>query len=399
MQNLNKEEVDKKVAKFKQSLEQRLEQEYKEKLEGISEEKKQEEIYLTEIFSVKYYDVLSLKTKFNNILLHQEDVYIVEFVNGENTTYEIYFKDTNHKIAQIDIEGKIIFEDEKLDNNTTLAEIEENNNEKESLEYNKEELEELEEQKEEKNVEEAEQEKNTDISEEREEEIFEDTEKSTELLEEELKLDKGDIRSCTKIKLTGKDNVFRKHVPECREFDEVKLVYISSEDHYRFVGLKHGQPPKFLESIEPSQSTGKRGMNIDDTTGNVENENLQRVMKFTNSKDYDFSVKIGQYGYIELNMLRKDPVTNKYISTKVETTTQRPQEKSKEINELMDKNKNKRINEEIDRFEEEKNEEGKDAKLNLYDISDKTAEKKEEIEKKEDEHERTLDENVKKYYY
>ena len=43
MKNLNKEEVDKKVAKFKQSLEQRLEQEYKEKLEGISEEKKQEE--------------------------------------------------------------------------------------------------------------------------------------------------------------------------------------------------------------------------------------------------------------------------------------------------------------------------------------------------------------------
>ena len=140
-------------------------------------------------------------------------------------------------------------------------------------------------------------------------------------------------------------------------------------------------------------------MNIDDTTGNVENENLQRVMKFTNSKDYYFSVKIGQYGYIELNMLRKDPVTNKYISTKVETTTQRPQEKSKEINELMDKNKNKRINEEIDRFEEEKNEEGKDAKVNLNDISDKTAEKKEELEKKEDEHERTLDENVKKYYY
>ena len=41
----------------------------------------------------------------------------------------------------------------------------------------------------------------------------------------------------------------------------------------------------------------------------------------------------------------------------------------------MDKNKNLRINEEIDRFEEKKKEEGKDAKVNLNDISDKSAER------------------------
>ena len=402
MQTLNKEELDKKIIEFKQSIEQRLEQEYKEKLEKFSDNEKLNKIELTEVFSVKHYDELALKTKIQGLLVTINDVYIVELINDENTTYEIYLKDSNHKIAQIDIEGNVIFENEKLDNNTTLDEIQESNSDKNVLEYSKDELEELEEQKEKqgKDIEETEQEEiDTDIYEERQEEIFKDTEKSTELLEQELKLDKGDIRSCTKIKLTGKDNVFRRQVPECREFDEVRLVYISSEDTFKFVGLKQGQPPKFLESIEQSQETMKTSVNINAETGKVEKQNIKGLMKFTDSKYYDFSVKIGQYGYIELDMLRKDPVTNKYISTKVETTTQRPRENQKEVNELMDKNKNKRINEEIDRFEEEKNEQGKDAKVNLHDISDESAKKKEEIEKQEDEHERTLDENVKKYFY
>ena len=402
MEELNLEEVDKKVLEFKENLDQKLVEEYREKLENVPE-KEQEEIKLTEIFSVKYYDQFSLRTKIKDLLITVKDVYIVELVNGDNITYEIYLKDINHKIAQIDIEGNIIFSDEKFENNTTLDEIEENNNNEKKFEYDKEQLEELEQEKSKKDLEEEkkqeEQNENNEIyEEEQEQKIFEDTEKSTEQLEEELQLDKGDIRSCTKIKLTGKDNVFKRQVPECKEFDEVLLVYISSQDCFRFVGLKRGKKPKFLESIEPSQGTMKKSMDIDAEDGKVEQQNIHRLMKFTDSKDYDFSVKIGQYGYIELSTLRKDPVTNKYISTKVETTTQRPREKQKEVNELMDKNKNLRINEEIDRFEEKKKEEGKDAKVNLNDILDKSAEKKEELEK-ETENERTLDENVRKYYY
>lgn len=426
MEDLNLEEVNQKIFEFKENLEQKLLAEYKEKQENTSENNQQEEIKLTEIFSVHYYDQLSLKTKIKDLLITVRDVYIVELVSGDSTTYEIYLKDINHKIAEVDIEGKITFSDEKLENHTTLNEIQENNSDKNDIKYDKESLEELDQLMEEElkeNLEEEKEPKENQINEEEQEKsktnLLEDAEKNTEQLEKELKLDKGDIRSCTKIKLTGKDNVFRRQVPECKEFDEVRLVYISSQDTFKFVGLKKGQPPKFLESIEPSKETMKTSMDVDAEDGKVEVQNIHGLMKFTNSKDYDFSVKIGQYGYIELNMLRKDPITNKYISTKVETTTQRPKERQEEINKLMDKDKNLRINEEIDRFEKEKQERGNDTKVNLNDISDESEEKREELEQKIDNEkssneiseeeakknreeitmERTLDENVKKYYY
>ena len=406
MEDFDNGELINKILKFKESLDEKLKYEYEEKLKNISENENVDSIKNAEVENIIYYKRFSLKTKFKDLLLNLQDIYIVEINDNGNIICEMYLKDVNRKIAEIDIEGKITFFDERLEDNTKLSEIIENNSDKEIYEMkelNKEELEELKQEKAKKDLEEEKKpeelnEKNEVNEEEKEKDLFEDTEKSTEQLEEDLQLDKGDIRSCTKIKLTGKDNVFRRQVPECKEFDEVLLVYISSQDCFRFVGLKRGKKPKFLESIEPSQGTMKKSMDIDAEDGKVEQQNIHRLMKFTDSKDYDFSVKIGQYGYIELSTLRKDPVTNKYISTKVETTTQRPREKQKEVNELMDKNKNLRINEEIDRFEEKKKEEGKDAKVNLNDISDKSAEKKEELEK-ETENERTLDENVRKYYY
>ena len=98
MENLNLEEVNQKIFKFKENLEQKLLAEYKEKQENTSENNQQEEIKLTEIFSVQYYDQLSLKTKIKDLLITVRDVYIVELVNGDSTTYEIYLKDINHKI-------------------------------------------------------------------------------------------------------------------------------------------------------------------------------------------------------------------------------------------------------------------------------------------------------------
>lgn len=410
MEEKEQKELEEKIIKFKQSIEERLQQEYQEKINSISEnEEKQEEIKLTEIINIKYYDEFELKTKIKDLILKLQDIYIIELKNGENTTYEIYSKDINHKIAQIDIKGTISFFDEKIDEDTTLEELEENNSDKNSLNFNKEDLEEIEKNQEKEQVleenKEDEEEKTEGFQDEKE--LFEDTEKSTQILEEELKLDKGDIRSCTKLKLSGRDNLFRNKVKECRQYDAVKLVYISSKDTFRFVGLKRGQPPKFLETIEPSKGTMEKSIDINQDGSRVEKENIKGIMKFNGSKDYDFSVKIGQYGYIELSVLRKDPVTNKYISTQLETTTQRPTKE--EVNKLMDKDKNKRIAEEVQEYEEEKKERGKDAKVDINDISDEGRKVKEEtekrledkgkLEKEDNEQERTLDENVKKYYY
>lgn len=246
MEDLNNEEFIDKILEFKESLDEKLKYEYEEKLKNISENENPDSIKNTEIENIIYYKKFSLKTKFKDLLLNLQDIYIVEINYNGNIICEMYLKDVNRKIAEIDIEGKITFFDERLEDNTTLSEIIENNSDKEIYEMkelNKEELEQLKQEKAKKDLEEEKKpeelnEKNEVNEEEKEKDLFEDTEKSTEQLEEDLQLDKGDIRSCTKIKLTGKDNVFRRQVPECKEFDEVLLVYISSQDCFRFVGLK-----------------------------------------------------------------------------------------------------------------------------------------------------------------
>ncbi len=402
MEEKSIDEINKEIIQFKQDLEEKIKQENNQNQENKPEEN--EELELTEILNITYYEDFDLKTKFKDIPLMLDDIYVVELEKSNSITYEIYKKDTTHKIAQIDIEGKITFIDKAINDNTTIEEIKKLNENKKSITYTKAELDELEEDKEQisSNKENTEQElsdkeENNDDKQEETEEISEDPEKSTEQLEEALNLDEGDIRSCVKVKLSGKDNLFFNKVPEARQFDEVRLVYISSMDTFKFVGLKKGQPPKYFETIESSQETMKTTKNIDSDTGKVEEENIYGLMKCTTSKDYDFSVKIGQYGYIELSALRKDPVTNKYISTKVETTTQRPQEKQQEVNQFMDKNRNTRINEEIEEFEKEKNEQGTNPDVNVNYISDASREEKEKIEEEND-RERTLDENVRKYF-
>ena len=384
MEEKSIDEINKEIIQFKQDLEEKIKQENNQNQENKPEEN--EELELTEILNITYYEEFDLKTKFKDVILMLEDVYVVELEKANSITYEIYTKDTIHKIAQIDIEGKITFIDRAIEDNTTIEEIKKLNENKDSITYTKAELDELEEDKEQKQEE--------------PEEISEDPEKSTEQLEEALNLDEGDIRSCVKVKLSGKDNLFFNKVPEARQFDEVRLVYISSIDKFKFVGIKRGQPPKYFETIEASKETMKPTKNIDSDTGKVEEQNIYGLMKCKTSKDYDFSVKIGQYGYIELSALRKDPVTNKYISTKVETTTQRPQEKQQEVNQLMDKNKNTSINEEIKTVEKKENKQGPNSDIYVNDISNaskKEQEKKEEIEK-ENNRERTLEENVIKYF-
>ena len=295
MEEKNINDINEKIIKFKNDIEEIIKQENNQNQEKNKEEN--EELESTEILNITYYDEFDLKTKFKDVILKLKDVYIVELEKGNSTTYEIYTKNAIQKIAQIDIEEKITVIDRTIEDNTTIEEMKKLNEDKKSIAYTKEELDELE-----KN---SKKENEKEIDEEEKEEIFEDTEKSTEQLEEELKLDKGDIRSCVKVKLSGKDNLFFNKVPEARQFDEVRLVYISSIDKFKFVGIKRGQSPKYFETIEASKETMKTAKNIDSDTGKVEEQNIYRLMKCKTSKDYDFSVKIGQYGYIELNALRK----------------------------------------------------------------------------------------------
>lgn len=410
-----KEELDKKILFFKLKLQQRLDEEYKEKLVEDSEKEKIEgfeEVFETEISSIKYYDEFFLKTKFKE-LLGLNEVYIVELRSGEKTIYEIYLKDTNHKIAYIDVDEKIEFINELIDSDVTIQEIEKMNEENE-IEYFEEDLEKLEEEypevkeeleKENYQTEVLNEEEQIDEEEKKDEEILENSELNTQMLEEELGLDNGDIVSCTKVILNGKDNLFKKQVKEAKNFDRVYLVYVKSSDSFRFVGKKVGEKPRFLESVEPSKETMKQSIDIDSETGDMEYRNIKGLMKIKDSKDYDFSVKIGQYGCIELESLRKDESSNKYISTKVETTSQRPLENQKAAEKLMDKRYNKYIHDDVENFEDIKENEGSSIDVNIRDVAkgkeeQHVREELDEIDEKEGkDREKSLDENIKKYYY
>lgn len=159
MEDLNNEEFIDKILKFKESLDEKLKYEYKEKLKNISENESTDSIKNAEIENIIYYNNFSFKTKIQDLTLEIQDIYIVEINDNGNIICEIYSKDISHKIAQIDMEDKITFVDEKLEDNTTLSEIIENNSDKEIYEMkelNKEELEQLKQEKAEKDLEEKE---------------------------------------------------------------------------------------------------------------------------------------------------------------------------------------------------------------------------------------------------
>ena len=198
-------------------------------------------------------------------------------------------------------------------------------------------------------------------------------------IEKDLGLDMNDIRSCTKVNMKGDINLFRDKVPEAKEYDIVQLVYLNKEKEFRFIGKKYGEPYKYLNSIEPSKETIKKSINVKDNGEKIEENNINGLMKLNSDRNYDFAVNITKYGEIELNILRKDQVTNRYMATQIETTTQKPN--SRQVKEMMDKDRNCDISEEIAKYDDRIYE--GDENINLYEISD---------DKRKD---RVLDENQK----
>ncbi len=143
MEEKNINEINKEILQFKKDIEENIKQANNQNQENNSEEN--EELELTEILNITYYDEFDFKTKFKDVILMLEDVYIVELEKSNSTTYEIYTKDAIHKIAQIDIEGKITFIDRAIEDNTTIEEMKKLNEDKKTISYTKEELDELEE--------------------------------------------------------------------------------------------------------------------------------------------------------------------------------------------------------------------------------------------------------------
>ena len=95
MEEKNINEINKEILQFKKDIEENIKQANNQNQENNSEEN--EELELTEILNITYYDEFDFKTKFKDVILMLEDVYIVELEKSNSTTYEIYTKDAIHR--------------------------------------------------------------------------------------------------------------------------------------------------------------------------------------------------------------------------------------------------------------------------------------------------------------
>ena len=120
-------------------------------------------------------------------------------------------------------------------------------------------------------------------------------------------------------------------------------------------------------------TTGQTITSINSRDGSVvEQEQVSGLVKIggrstANGQEEMLSVRVGQYGILEVDYVRADLSRDKderYLSAPIETKNQRPT--TKEVREVMDKNRNTEIEGELERADEEIERDG-DAELRNID--------------------------------
>ena len=107
----------------------------------------------------------------------------------------------------------------------------------------------------------------------------------------------------------------------------------------------------------------------------VEEEQVAGMVKIegrgqTNGQEEMLSVKVGQYGILEVDYVRADLSRDKeerYFSAPIETNNQRPT--TREVREAMDKHRNTEISEELKRAEGELDRDGETQLRNIDDTA------------------------------
>ena len=173
-------------------------------------------------------------------------------------------------------------------------------------------------------------------------------------------------------------------IPELREKGIVKIGVVYS-DHskgqngrFSFVGLdKEGQIHN-IDSLENTQgtTTGQTVTSINSRDGSVvEEEQVAGLVRINgrnslNGQEEMLSVKVGQYGILEVDYVRADlseDKGNRYLSAPIETRNIRPT--TREVREFMDKSKNVNIEDELKRSEAEIDRDGETKVYNMDDTA------------------------------
>lgn len=173
-------------------------------------------------------------------------------------------------------------------------------------------------------------------------------------------------------------------IPEIKEKGIVKVSVVLS-DHskgqtgrFSFVGLdKDGKVHKIesLENVEGT-TTGQTITSINSRDGSlVEEEQVAGMARIrgrsnANGQEEMLSVRVGQYGILEVDYVRADLSKDKderYLSAPIETRNQRPT--TREVREVMDKTKNTEIEDELDKSKAEINRDGDTELRNMDDTA------------------------------
>lgn len=169
-------------------------------------------------------------------------------------------------------------------------------------------------------------------------------------IEQDLGLDSGDIESCTVIR----DKRFYDNIVEARVAQGLSvLAYSRSKNVFFVVSIDENGNCEKLDSIKSSKLTTDTTSQVKD--GKVQETAVQNIMEVKGNDEIAYSVRINPgSSELELSELRRDLTQegqNKYISTELETTTQRP---TREEAETFRKENNPEITDEVAIIEEYK---------------------------------------------
>lgn len=173
-------------------------------------------------------------------------------------------------------------------------------------------------------------------------------------------------------------------IPEIKEKGIVKIGVVYS-DHskgqngrFSFVGLDKDGQIHNIDSLENTQgtTTGQTVTSINSRDGSVvEEEQVAGLVRINgrnslNGQEEMLSVRVGQYGILEVDYVRADLSEDKedrYLSAPIETRNIRPT--TREVREFMDKSKNVDIEDELKRSEAEIDRDGETKVYNMDDTA------------------------------
>ena len=172
-------------------------------------------------------------------------------------------------------------------------------------------------------------------------------------------------------------------LPEVKQKGFVKIGVVYSEKvkggngSFSFVGITQEGNIELIEDLQNIEggTTGQTVTSINSIDGSVvEKEQVAGMVRInrgtTNGQEEFLSLKIGQYGILEVDYVRADlseDKSNRYFSAPIETQSIRPT--TREVREFMDKSKNTSLSDEQKRANPELVRDGKTEINNIDDVA------------------------------